>query len=106
MKKFLFNKVCIVGVGLIGGSLGLAIKERKMEKLVMGVVRRRQTVAQAFRKRALHGATMSLKEGVRDADVVLLCSPVSTILQQIKILRPLLKPGVLVMDVASSKVLV
>jgi len=63
-------------------------------------------VVQAFRKRALHGATMSLKEGVRDADIVLLCSPVATILEQMKVLRPLLKPGALVMDVASSKLLV
>jgi prephenate dehydrogenase len=77
-----------------------------MATLVMGVVRRRQTVVEAFRKKALHGATMSLKEGVRDADVVLLCSPISTIVQQIKLLRPLLKPNALVMDVASSKLLV
>src|ERR1700690_1805816 len=104
-NKPLFNKVCIVGVGLIGGSLGIAIKERKMARLVMGVVRRRQTVVEAFRKRALHGATMSLKEGVRDADLVLLCSPVSTILQQIKALKPFLSPNALVMDVASSKLL-
>ena len=72
----------------------------------MGVVRRKKTIEEAFRRQAVHGATMDLKEGVRDADVVLLCSPVSTILQQIKILKPLLKPGALVMDVASSKLLV
>ena len=104
--KPLFDKVAIVGVGLIGGSLGLAIKKRKLAKLVMGVVRRRQTVAQAFQKRALHGATMNLKEGVRDADLVILCAPVSTIVQQLKILRPMLGPNTRVIDVASSKLLV
>ena len=104
--KPLFDKVAIVGVGLIGGSLGLAIRKRKVAKLVMGVVRRRQTIAQAFRRRALHGATMDLKEGVRDADLVILCAPVSTIMQQMKVLRPMLKPGVRVIDVASSKLLV
>ncbi len=106
MKKPLFSKICIVGVGLIGGSLGLAIKKRKLAKMVMGVVHRRQTIAEAFRRHALHGATMNLKEGVRDADLVILCAPVSTILQQLKILKPLLKPGARVMDVASSKLLI
>ena len=106
MNKPLFDKVTIVGVGLIGGSLGLAIKKRKMAKLVMGVVHRRQTIAQAFKRRALHGATMNLKEGVRDADLVILCAPVSTIVQQLKVLRPMLKPGARVIDVASSKLLV
>ena len=102
----MFNKVCIVGIGLIGGSLGLAIKKRKLAKLVMGVVRRRRTIAEAFRRRALHGATMDLREGVRDADLVILCAPVSTILQQIKILRPMLSPKTRVIDVASSKLLI
>jgi prephenate dehydrogenase len=102
----MFNKVTIVGVGLIGGSIGLAIKKRKLAKLVMGVVRRRETIAKAFRRRALHGATMNLKEGVRDADLVILCAPVSMILQQLKVLRPMLGPKTRVIDVASSKLLV
>ena len=102
----LFNKVCIVGVGLIGGSLGLAIRKRKLAKMVMGVVRRRKTIAEALNRRAVHGATTSLKEGVRDSDLVILCAPVSTILQQMKTLRPMLSKKAIVIDVASSKVLV
>lgn len=101
-----FEKVAIVGVGLIGGSLGLAIKKRRLARLVMGVVRRRSTLAQALGSHAVHGATMSLKEGVRGADLVLLCSPVSTILEQMKDLGRYLAPGALVVDVASTKALV
>lgn len=106
MGKPLFNKVAIVGVGLIGGSLGLAIRRRKLARMVMGVTRSRKSAVQVLRRGAVHGATLSLKEGVRDADVVMLCSPVSTILQQIKQLKPLLKPHAIVLDVASSKALV
>jgi prephenate dehydrogenase len=106
MKKILFNKICIVGVGLIGGSIGLAIKKRKLAKLVTGVVHRRQTLAQALRRGAVHTATMNLKEGVQQADLVILCAPVSTILQQIKVLKPWLDPNACVIDVASSKLLV
>lgn len=101
-----FEKVAIVGVGLIGGSLGLAIRKRKLAKLVMGVVRRRMPGVQALRKNAVHGVTMSLKEGVRGAELVLLCAPVSTIVDQIRKLKPMLAPGALVVDVASTKVLV
>ena len=72
MTKPLFDKVTIVGVGLIGGSLGLAIKKRKLAKLVMGVVHRRQTIARAFRHRALHGATF-LKTGHKTGRRSFLC---------------------------------
>lgn len=106
MPKPLFNKVAIVGVGLIGGSLGLAVRRRKIARLVMGVMRSRHSAAQALRRGAVHGATLNLREGVKDADVVMLCSPVSTILQQIKKLKPMLKPHAVVIDVASSKALV
>jgi len=106
MNKPMFEKVTIVGVGLIGGSLGLAIRKRKLAKLVMGVVHRRQTISLAFKRRALHGATMDLREGVRDADLVILCAPVSTILHQLKVIRPFLNKKAVVIDVASSKLLI
>ena len=103
MSKPLFNKITIVGIGLIGGSLGLAIRKRKLAKVVVGVVRRRQTISRALGHRAVHSATMNLREGVREADLVILCAPVSAILQQLKILRPMLNSKTRVIDVASSK---
>ena len=106
MSKPLFDKVTIVGVGLIGGSLGLAIKKRKLAKLVMGVVHRRRSGLEAMKKGAVHGITMNLKNGVADADLILLCSPVSTIVGQMKEIGRYAKKGALIMDVASSKVLV
>ena len=78
MKKPLFNKICIVGVGLIGGSLGLAIKKRKLARWVVGVTRRKETIQKAFGMGALDIATLDLKEGVKDADLVILCAPIST----------------------------
>jgi prephenate dehydrogenase len=106
MAKPMFEKVTIVGVGLIGGSLGLAIRKRGLARLVMGVVRRRKSVSSALKSRAVQGATMNLREGVRGADLVLLCSPVSTILEQMKSLKKFLDPGALVIDVASTKTLI
>ncbi|HXV18733.1 MAG TPA: prephenate dehydrogenase/arogenate dehydrogenase family protein, partial [Candidatus Omnitrophota bacterium] len=103
MKKPLFNKVCIVGVGLIGGSLGMAIKKRKLAKWVTGVVRQDDTAKKAVAFKAVDMATKSLKEGVKDADLIILASRVDIIVQQLKALRGLLKPKAVVIDVGSTK---
>lgn len=103
MKKPLFNRVTIVGVGLIGGSLGLAIKKRRLAKLVVGVVHHKKTVTEAFQRGALDIAALDLKKGVKGADLVILCGPVSVILDQLKILSRFLDKKTIVVDVGSSK---
>ncbi len=104
MKKPLFNKICIVGVGLIGGSLGLVIKKHRLAKLAVGVVRRKRSAIEAVQTKAVDMATLKVRDGVRDADLVILCAPVSTIVNQLKQISPFLKKNAIVMDVGSSKV--
>ncbi len=106
MKKILFNKICIVGVGLIGGSLGMAIKKQKLAKLVVGVVRRDRTAKETMHKKAVDVAIFDLKEGVRNADLVILCGPVSIIASQLKAISKYVSPKTMVIDVGSSKVLI
>ena len=103
MRKPLFNKVCIIGVGLIGGSLGLAIKKRRLAKFVVGVARRKQSAIQAVSRKALDMATLDLKEGVRGADLIILAGPIPTIISQIKLLSKCVSPNSVIMDVGSSK---
>ncbi len=103
MKKPLFNRVAIVGVGLIGGSLGLAIKKRKLARLVVGVVHHKKTVVEAFRMRAVDVATLDLKEGLKGADLVILCGPISVIIKHLKTLSRFLGKNTIVIDVGSSK---
>jgi prephenate dehydrogenase len=103
MNRHLFDNITIVGVGLIGGSIGAAVKKRRLARLVTGVVRRKRTVSDAFRMKALDVATFDLKEGVRGADLVILCSPVSVIRAQLGNIAPHLKKGAVVIDVGSSK---
>ena len=105
-NKILFSKVCIVGVGLIGGSIGMGIKKKKLARLVVGVVRRKATIREAFQKKAVDVATLDLKGGVKGADLVILCAPVSVIASQLKMIAPHLKKGAVVMDVGSSKALI
>jgi prephenate dehydrogenase len=99
----LFKKVCIVGVGLIGGSLGLAIKKRRLAKFVVGVSRRKTSARDAAAVGAVDMATLDLREGVGGADLVILAGPVSTIETQIRSLPKLLSKNALVIDVGSSK---
>lgn len=103
MKKPLFNKICIVGVGLMGGSIGMAIKSRRLGCWVVGVVRRDENAKQAIRLNAVDAAMKSLKDGIRYADLVVLCTPISTIIKQLKVLDALILPKTLVIDVGSSK---
>ena len=106
IQKPLFQKICIVGVGLMGGSLGLAIKRKKLARIVIGVSRHKSTILKAFSKKALDMATLDLVDGVREADLVILCAPVSAIARQMRLIAPHLKKGATVIDIGSSKVLI
>lgn len=106
MKKPLFNKIAIVGVGLVGGSLGLAIKRKKLARFVIGIARREKTLREAFHRKAIDVGTLDLKRGVEDADIVILAGPVSAIVSQLQGIQKFLKKGALVIDVGSSKELI
>ncbi len=102
MKKPLFNTVAIVGVGLIGGSLGMAIKKRGLARWVIGITRRRETISTAFQRKAIDIGALDLMH-LREADLVILAAPVSVIAGRMKEMRRFLKPGAVIMDVGSSK---
>lgn len=102
MAKFRFKKVAIVGVGLIGGSLGMAVKKRHLAKEIVGLAHRPATIPEAVRLKAIdHG---SLDPGiVRGADLVVLATPVATIIDIIPKLKKYLDKGCIVIDVGSCK---
>lgn len=96
-------RVSIVGVGLIGGSLGMAWKAAGAVAEVVGVTRRPETIAEAVAAGAIDRGTVDLAEGVRDADVVILAPPVRSIVPLYRAVRPHLRPGAVVSDVGSTK---
>ena len=103
-KKTLFDKVAIIGVGLIGGSLGLAIKKRKLARRVVGLVRKKKTLQQALRKKVVHEATLDFEKAICNADLVILASPIPAILKQLRRIEKNARKGTLVIDVGSSKI--
>ncbi len=98
-----FDTIAIIGVGLIGGSLGLAIKALSNPPRIIGVSRREQTVAKALEVGAIDQGLTSIPDAVKDADLVFVATPLNAIVDTIKKIVPLLKPGVIITDVGSTK---
>ena len=93
----------IVGVGLIGGSLGMAVKGRGIAGKVIGVGRNSKRLAKAKAQGALDEFTTDFKAGVREADIVVISVPVSRTGEMIKRFRGALRKDSVVTDAGSVK---
>jgi len=98
-----FDTVAIVGMGMVGGSLGMALRHRDLTKRVVGVARRQETVELAVQLGAADAATTDLRVGVADAELVVLATPILTMLETAERMAPALKAGCVVTDVGSTK---
>ena len=98
-----WNKVTVIGVGLLGGSLGLALRERRVASCVAGYVRRAATVKDCKRVAALDVVSRSLREAVQDADLIVLCTPIAQMSPLVDEMAAYLRPGAIVTDVGSVK---
>jgi prephenate dehydrogenase len=74
-----FRNVAIIGVGLIGGSIGLGLRERKIAGRVIGIGRSKESLLKAKRCGCIHDLATSVDEGVAAADLVVVCTPVEQI---------------------------
>lgn len=99
----LFNQVTIVGLGLIGGSAGMAAKRRRLARTVVGLSRSMATVRRARARGAIDWGTTDPARAVRDADLVVLATPVDTLVPQALRLARLMRPGAVLTDVGSTK---
>ena len=98
-----FQQVTIVGLGLIGGSLGLALRRRRLAREVIGLSRSQAMVRRAKARRAITWGTTDPKRAVQDAELVVLATPVDTIVPQGKRLARWMRPGSVLTDVGSVK---
>jgi prephenate dehydrogenase len=99
----IFKKIAIVGVGLIGGSIGLAIRTRRLSLKVIGIGRRKASLDRAIQKSAIDKATLEMEEGIKDADLVIIATPVNTVREKILEAAGYAKPGSVIIDVNSTK---
>lgn len=98
-----WEKIAIIGVGLLGGSLGLAVRERQLAKRVEGYVRRPETAAKSESIGAVDKAGCNLDEIVSGADLIVLCTPIAQMTPLVERMRPFVRKGALITDVGSAK---
>ena len=101
-SDFSFNKISIIGVGLIGGSLGLALKGKKPNFKIVGIDKQK-IIEKAIARGAIDEGTVNPEEGVKEADIVIIATPVKTILDLLPKISSFLKKGCLVTDTGSTK---
>ena len=98
-----WKKISIIGVGLLGGSLGLAAKQRKLASEIAGYVRRAASLRECEKAGAVDYATTDLLAAVSGADLVILCTPLAQMRAIVERMLPALKRGAIVTDVGSVK---
>ena len=96
------KRITILGVGLLGGSLGLAIKSATSDCQIIGYGHRTSTLEAAMQIGAIDRAA-GLAEAVRESELVVLCTPVGLFERLIKDISGLISPGTIVTDVGSTK---
>jgi prephenate dehydrogenase len=99
----LIDTAAVIGIGLIGGSYGLAMKARGLAQRVVGVARREMTLKAALEVGAADEVTSDEREAVRAADLVILCTPVGSIADMARHIQPALKRECVVTDAGSTK---
>lgn len=74
----MFNRITIVGLGLIGGSIALAVRAHHAQSYIVGYDISSKTLKKALRSKYIDIATPTLKDAVINSDLIIICSPLST----------------------------
>lgn len=98
-----YETVAIVGVGLIGGSIGLALRQRNLAGCVVGIGRRQSSLRKAKLAGAIHFATTNLSRGVSEAELTIVCTPVARIAEHVRQVAEHCPDGAVITDAGSTK---
>ena len=99
----MINKITIIGVGLIGGSLALALKERNLAKVVFGYGRDQSRLEEAQKSNIIDTFSTNIKEAIDEANIVVIATPVGTFKDILDQIEPLISSNVIITDVGSTK---
>ena len=99
----MINKITIVGVGLIGGSLARALKEKNLAKTVFGYGRDRSRLEEAKKSNIIDDYSTQIEEAVNHADIIVIATPVGTFRNIFNEVKPLIANDVIISDVGSTK---
>lgn len=100
----IFDQVAIFGVGLIGGSLGMALKKHGLANQVIGFDVDQENIELAIELQAIDQGYINIQESLLSkVDLVVLAAPITVNVEILKTIKPYLKPGVVITDVGSTK---
>lgn len=99
----MFEKLTIFGPGLLGGSLGLAVRARKLARHVTVWARRPEAITEAVKLGAANDGTLKAVDAVKGADLVVLATTIGVMEQNAREFAPALSPNAIVTDVGSVK---
>ncbi|MBF0618620.1 MAG: prephenate dehydrogenase [Candidatus Omnitrophica bacterium] len=102
-RRHLFNKVVILGTGMIGGSVALAMKKAGLAAKIVGVSRQEVSLRTAITMGVIDEADQDVKKAIQNADCVILAAPVKVILENIEDICKHLRRNCIVTDVGSTK---
>jgi prephenate dehydrogenase len=102
-NRTLFRRVVIIGTGLIGGSIGLALKRQRLAARVVGVSRQEASIKAAIEMGAIDEGSTDIRKVIGGADLVILATPVKVIIENIQDISKNLRRGCIVTDVGSVK---
>ncbi|HOK09935.1 MAG TPA: prephenate dehydrogenase [Candidatus Hydrogenedens sp.] len=97
------GKTVIIGVGLLGASLGMAIRKKKLADLVIGIGRNQSTLETALQKEAIDTYSMDLSSTIKTADFIIICTPVQSAIDYLKKMANYVSSDVTITDVCSTK---
>jgi prephenate dehydrogenase len=97
------ERLSIIGVGLLGGSIGMAVKSALSDCEIVGYGHRKETLERAISVGAIDRATEDLGRAVEGSDLVILCTPVGLLAEMLSGIFGSLKGGAIVTDVGSTK---
>ena len=99
----LFDRLAVLGLGLLGGSVAWAARSRGVAREVVGCGRRREPLREAEARGLVDRFALDPAEAVAGADLVVLATPVGSMAAVLRAAAPALRPGALVTDVGSVK---
>ena len=99
----MINKITIIGVGLIGGSLAKAIKENNLAKVVFGYGRDLNRLEKAQKANVIDQFSTNLKDAINDSDIVIIATPVGSFQEILSEIKPFLTSKIVISDVGSTK---
>ena len=99
----MIDKICIIGVGLIGGSFAAGLKKANQVKTIVGFGRDEENLAKAKALKVVDEYTLDISEALEDADLVLIATPVNSFKVILEMIKPYITEHMIISDVGSTK---